>query len=438
MNGELPEGWKTIPFLDAIDYRGGSQPPKKDFVFIPKNGYVRLLQIRDFGDKPFPTYVPDSKRLKKVSSSDLLLARYGGGSESDTLGRVCTGLDGAYNVALAKLIINEAIIDKGFAKVYFMGPWFKNTVNRNSRSCQTGFNRNDLKDLEIPVPPISEQRRIVAKVESLLADVSRAKERLANLPRLLKRIQLSLLASACSGNLTKDIRQGDKKSKDISENNPEGFVDIPPSWKWQRLKDVADIRGGIQKQPMRAPRKNAYPYLRVANVMRGALDIREVQKMELYGNELETYRLAKDDILIVEGNGSIGEIGRSAVWGGQIKDCVHQNHIIRVRPRGCLSSYIDMYWNSPFGIERVTSEAVTTSGLYSLSVGKIAALSVPVPPLSEQIEIVRRVDCIRSILKHIASNAENALNATTNTSKVILAKAFSGELVPTESELSEA
>src|ERR1035437_8519615 len=99
MENNLPKGWSWFDMLDLIDYEGGSQPPKKVFLYEPKKGYVRLIQIRDFGDKPFPTYVPDSTRLKKVKKDDFLIARYGGSSANDSLGRICGGLEGAYNVA---------------------------------------------------------------------------------------------------------------------------------------------------------------------------------------------------------------------------------------------------------------------------------------------------------------------------------------------------
>jgi len=96
---DLPKGWVWVKMLDIINYEDGSQPPKKQFIYEPEKGYVRLLQIRDFGKNPFPTYIPDNKKLKKAKKDDLLLARYGGASASDSLGRICTGLDGAYNVA---------------------------------------------------------------------------------------------------------------------------------------------------------------------------------------------------------------------------------------------------------------------------------------------------------------------------------------------------
>ena len=198
------------------------------------------------------------------------------------------------------------------------------------------------------------------------------------------------------------------------------------------VSEIAEVRGGIQKQPMRTPKQNAYPYLRVANVLRGRLDLSNVAQFELFPGELETFSLQPGDVLIVEGNGSISEIGRSALWNGEIADCVHQNHIIRVRPHGCLSRYFDIYWNSPVGIRNVTTTAVTTSGLYSLSTGKIGRLAVPVPPLSEQQEIVRRVDALFALADRIEQRVAAATARADRVTQAVLAKAFRGELVERE------
>ena len=158
--------------------------------------------------------------------------------------------------------------------------------------------------------------------------------------------------------------------------------------------------------------------------------------MELFPGELERYRLRPNDLLIVEGNGSLTEIGRCALWNGEIENCVHQNHIIRVRFTAVSPEFVNLYWNSPLGISNVTDAAVTTAGLYSLSTKKIANLPVPIPPRPEQAEIVRRVEALFAL----ADDAERRVGAATaradKLTQAILAKAFRGELVPTEAELA--
>jgi hypothetical protein len=105
---DLPSDWKIVKLGDVIDIQGGSQPPKEEFIYEPREGYVRLLQIRDFGEKPQPTYVPKNKVTKFCRKEDIFIARYGA-----SLGRIVTGMEGAYNVALAKVIFDrESIFPK--------------------------------------------------------------------------------------------------------------------------------------------------------------------------------------------------------------------------------------------------------------------------------------------------------------------------------------
>lgn len=168
---------------------------------------------------------------------------------------------------------------------------------------------------------------------------------------------------------------------------------LPRGWCWTTLEEIASIQGGIQKQPKRAPKDNSFPFLRVANVMRGKLDLAEVHRIELFGAELNRLRLEAGDLLIVEGNGSPTEIGRLAIWDGSIQDCVHQNHIIRARLRDdVLPEYVAAYWNSTDGARALLDLASSTSGLYTLSVSKVSEFAIPLAPPAEQRRIVAEIE----------------------------------------------
>jgi len=132
------------------------------------------------------------------------------------------------------------------------------------------------------------------------------------------------------------------------------------------LAEVADIQGGIQKQPKRTPRDNAFPFLRVANVTARGLELDNVHQVELFGNELDRLRLEVGGLLVVEGNGSPSQIGRAATWDGSIANCVHQNHLIRVRPGPkLLADYLEAVWNSPETRRELTDLSSSSSGLHS-------------------------------------------------------------------------
>jgi type I restriction enzyme S subunit len=104
MEHNLSKGWEVSSFTEVFDIQGGTQPPKNTFKYKPEKGYIRLLQIRDFGDKPVPTYISNNLKLKTCKKGDILIGRYGA-----SVGRICSGMEGAYNVALAKVIIPEYI-----------------------------------------------------------------------------------------------------------------------------------------------------------------------------------------------------------------------------------------------------------------------------------------------------------------------------------------
>lgn len=190
-------------------------------------------------------------------------------------------------------------------------------------------------------------------------------------------------------------------------------------WPVVALGELAAVQGGIQKQPKRAPRDNAYPFLRVANVTSDGLELSEIHQVELFPGEIETYRLEPGDLLVVEGNGSASQIGRAAVWDGAIAGAVHQNHLIRIRsgPR-LLPGFLGLLWNSPRVRDELSALASSTSGLHTLSVSKLKRILLPVPSLDEQRHIVSIVEEHLSVLysagravRDARSRAENLLRS---------------------------
>jgi type I restriction enzyme S subunit len=165
--------------------------------------------------------------------------------------------------------------------------------------------------------------------------------------------------------------------------------DLPPGWMRTSVGDIAEVRGGIQKQAKRRPVNNKYPFLRVANVGRGMLKLQEIHEIELFEGELERFAVQAGDLLVVEGNGSPGEIGRAAMWRGEILNCVHQNHLICVRPTPVLlPKFLELLWSSPEIAKQLRDVASSTSGLHTLSTSKVKAVRICLPPSEEQRRIV--------------------------------------------------
>lgn len=255
--------------------------------------------------------------------------------------------------------------------------------------------------------------------------------------QLLERILTERRARWEAKQLAKFAEQGKTPPKDWQKKYPEpvqpdttDLPELPEGWVWASVEQISEIQGGIQKQPSRVPVKNKYPFLRVANVARGKLKLDDVHEIELFTGELERLALVAGDILIVEGNGSLTEIGRCAIWDGSITNAVHQNHLIRLRPVGVVSQFIEAWLNSLGGIEKLTELAATTSGLYTLSVGKISKVPVPIAPRMEQ-EIAMQVliDNLL-ILDTQEQSVELSLKQSAAQRQNILRAAFAGQLVP--------
>ncbi len=362
-------------------------------------------------------------------------------------------------------VLNPASkIDSRFVFYYIQNDEFVTTLNPIQRGTSYPAVRDaDVLQQTIPLPPLAEQRRIVAEIETQFTRLDASVAALRRARANLKRYRASVLKDACEGRLvpteaelarsegrdyepaavllerilaerrarweSQEKRQG--KYREPSAPDASALPQLPEGWAWANVEQLAEIQGGIQKQPKRAPADNPYPFLRVANVLRGYLDLEEVHEIELFTGELDKLRLVPGDLLIVEGNGSPSQIGRMAIWKGDIEDCVHQNHIIRARLVGGLSSqYVETYWNSPTGASQVSQIASSTSGLYTLSVSKVSVLPIPLPPLAEQRRIVAEVERRLSVAQQAEAAVEASLARAERLRQSILKQAFSGKLVP--------
>ena len=458
---DLPEGWESAPLLSVLDYQGGAQPPKETFVYEPRAGYVRLLQIRDFGDKPFPTYVRDTPKLKKVRADDLLVARYGGESQDDSLGRVVTGLAGAYNVALVKLVFPQLLLLPAYLRAYLQGPWFKATIGRNSRSCQLGFNRGDLQDATIPIAPLTEQRRIAATVEDLLARVNAADERLAKVPKILKAFRQSVLAAACSGRLTEDWRgkhpevelatrllarirssheqhgggHGGQAAAPTDGVHTLEDRELPDSWAIDELKWLCKpgraITYGILKPGPDYPK--GVPYIRVADFPGNQLNACGVRRTspEIAHDYRRSILLAGDILLSIRGTaGRVCRVPKELAGANITQDTARVSVHTYMSPE-----FIELYLKSP-GVQKRLEAAMKGVAVRGVNIGDVRALQIAAPPFGEQQEIVRRVEALLKLADVIEKRVAAATVRAGKLTQSILAKAFRGELVPTEAELA--
>lgn len=181
-----------VSLADLMDYAGGSQPPASEFIFEEREGYVRFVQIRDYDNDSHITYIPESSRNKLCEEHDIMIARYGA-----SLGRICAGINGAYNVALAKVFPKQPYY-REFLRCYLSSRIFYEGINnRGGRSAQAGFNQSDINSFLLAVPSDEKLHRF----ESIASALFEQRLNLQHENQGLSELRDTLLPKLMSGEL---------------------------------------------------------------------------------------------------------------------------------------------------------------------------------------------------------------------------------------------
>ena len=285
--------------------------------------------------------------------------------------------------------------------------------------------------------PVEKQREVVAYLDEQLSRLDAGVAALLRAQANLKRYRASVLKAACEGSLVPteaELARAEGRTFETGAallqrilverraaggmrtepNGPEA-LDLPPlpdGWEWATVQQLGLVSSGLTKNPKREVLPTKLPYLRVANVYANELRLDRIETIGVAPNELDKLLLLKSDLLVVEGNGSPDQIGRVALWDGSITPCVHQNHLIKVRLHGADPDWVLNWLLSPQGRNQIEQVTSSTSGLHTLSTGKVATLRVPLPPLTEQHRIVaeadRRLSLIRGAEAQVSANLARA------------------------------
>ena len=258
-------------------------------------------------------------------------------------------------------------------------------------------NAESFEELEIPLPELSEQRVLVRAYERALAQAGELDQEAAEIEEGGNREFEATLGLVPPPDLPRRPLQIAWFS-DMERWSHEGALqaqlgggsDVGSRFDSVLLEDVAKVSYGLQKCPGNRPDKHARPYLRVANVQRGYLDLREVKAINVPDGEMPKYALDDGDVLLCEGNSS-ELVGRGAIWRGQIAECVHQNHVLRVRvaDKGrVLPEFVLEYINSRQGQAYFRSKAKRTTNLSSINSKEVASMPMPLPSTAKEQESV--------------------------------------------------
>ncbi len=262
---------------------------------------------------------------------------------------------------------------------------------------------NHLTDIGILLPPLATQQHIARVLEQ----ADQLRKQAQQMERELNQLAQSLFLEMF----------GDPV------RNPKGWKIIP-------LSCLADVQGGLQVTHRRDSLPVEVPYLRVANVFKDKLDLDEVKTIRVTEQELERTALQKGDMLVVEGHGNKDEIGRAAIWEGELDVCIHQNHLIRVRfdLEKIIPQFVSIYLNSSGGREQIRRLSKTTSGLNTISTNNVKSLKLIVPDRETQQTYTDAYAAIQqqlSELKSLKDSYEGIFNS-------LMQRAFNGELIAPE------
>ncbi len=340
-----------------------------------------------------------------------------------------------------------------------------------------------LRAIPISTPSIPEQRRIVAKIEELFSELDKVKESLIKARYQLAVYQQIVLKHAFEGKLTAEWREEKRAAIETSEqllariqaereaqsvrqirewqaavdawdeggqqgrkpSKPSGFKesvqispaeltdlpDLPSSWQYARLSELARIGSGMSVSKSRKLADPIeVPYLSVANVQRGTLDLSRVKTMNIERANLHTLELKRWDILFNEG-GDRDKLGRGWIWESQIEPCITQNHVFRASPlldSQEHSKWIS-HWGNSFGKRYFETQGKQTTNLASINKTVLGRFPIPLPPIEEQVQILRRLDTETSIIDQINRSIATTLEKLDALRQSILKRAFSGQLV---------
>ena len=399
----LPEGWEIKRFEGVIDIQGGSQPPKSEFIYEEQENYIRLLQIRDFGEKPVPTFVPKNRVSKFCQETDILIARYGA-----SLGRIVTGLSGAYNVALAKTIYDKSVLNDRFVFYLLQTPIFQKPLSMISRSAQNGFAKQDIADIKIPLPPLPEQQYLSQKLTALLDEVAQTKQRLEAIPAQLKQFRQSVLADAVSGRL----------------------MEIAP--RMTKMSDIAKFQNGFAFNSEDFSKSGEWQVFRLGNIRDGFLfyENKPVFISEKLAKTQEKFIPKVGDSLIsMTGTRFKQDYGFACIIEKDEKILVNQRvgRIIPIKDK-----IIPKFLNLSLRSEHFRQQFFKgeTGGVNQGNVGSkhIMSISINLPTLEQQTQIVQKVETYFALADEIETQVNVALENVNLLTQSILSKAFSGEL----------
>ncbi len=482
MSETLPRGWRKARVRDVADACLGKMLDRNKHTNGSELPYLRNQNVRwfevDTSDVQTMFFEEDELHRFGLQDGDLLICEGGepgraaiwrGGGTAMKFQKALHRVRPDAQALLPEWLMFQLFLDakSGLLEERFTGTTIKH------------FTGTALAGYELRLPPLPEQRRIVAKLEALQARSRRAKEALDTVPALLEQLRQSILAAAFRGDLTKDWRAANPNVEPASEllkriraerrakweeaelaklkakgktpsddkwkakyKEPEpvdasGLPELPAGWCWATVEEAGEVDLGRMRSPDNHRGENVRPYLRVKNVYEDRIDVRDVMDMHFEPDEFEFYRLVPGDILLNEGQ-SKELVGRPAMFRGELPAVAFTNSLIRFRPfGGAPPEYALALFRHYLHSGRFQQIAQITTNIAHLGASRLRSLEYPLPPRAEQVALADAVRQRLDAVLHLVDRLSRVANVAGELESAVLAKAFRGELVPQEPSESE-
>lgn len=420
---KLPEGWTLVPLGELGHYINGRAFKPVEW----KKAGLPIIRIQNLTDASNSFNFSDQKHEEKyrVKNGDLLIAW------SASLGAFIWNRGDAWlNQHIFRVEPNEGIVTKEFL-YHAVTHAIEDLYDKAHGSGMVHVTKPVFESHQVPVPPLNEQRRIVAKLEKLLSRVDAAQARLATIPRILKRFRQSVLAAACSGRLTADWRGDDKN---------ETTDDLPSGWQRTEVENLLP-RNGIFDGPFGSNLKTSDYTPSGVRVIR----LENIGQLK-FNEEKETYISQEKYETLIRHTVQEGDIIFASFIADEVRACVLPHIKTKAIAKAdcfCLRPKEDLVDRTFLTYQLISQETFNSfiDNIHGatrprINTTQLRRLTVRVCPLPEQQEIVRRVEALFKTADAIEARYRTAKAHVDKLTQSILARAFRGELVTTEAELA--